>query len=149
MSGTVGGPLSTTTTINGYTKTVLRFDGESTLLGAPLTGPASGSVFLVFNNAGGGSNERVVFGWEEHQTTYNGVSVVPANVDSQAYVSFRQQPENAADCWLPMPGVGSTWEIWGFTWGPSGTNVYRKIGDGPGSGLSALPTRLARPSPPR
>jgi hypothetical protein len=38
----------------------------------------------------------------------------------------------AGDCWMGSPAVGSTFEIWGITWGASGTNVYRQIGNDPG-----------------
>jgi hypothetical protein len=63
-AGTAGGPLLTTVTINGNTKPVLRFDGTSTLLGAPENVPGAGSMFVVFNNAGAADGGRAAVGWE-------------------------------------------------------------------------------------
>ncbi|MCX6872522.1 MAG: hypothetical protein NTW21_01760, partial [Verrucomicrobia bacterium] len=120
------GPLYTTaTTSAGVTKPVIYFDGDFRRLQVTAGTPNQGSLFLVFNQTLNDAGDRRLLGWGDSQVGRNGVEVL-----SQANTGAAVRNNGAGnDVWSSgMGAVGSTFEIWGLTWGSTGSHLYRKIG---------------------
>ena len=131
VTGTTG-PLLTTTTINGFTKPVLRFDGTDDLLGATTTADSIGTVFLVFNSTDDTPAERRLIGWEDSSGGSKGVGIS----DNLGGAIIRNAGAAADILWTGAPGA--TFEIWALSWGAGGSNLYREVG-----GVTTLYTAAA------
>jgi hypothetical protein len=122
-----GGPVRTTASINGHTKTVLRFDGKS-LLQAPHRSPPGGSLFVVFKNAEKSAPGQRLVGWEDSDVGQHGLGLIcDPGGRIQAVLRNNGQTGDIADSRRP-----ADFEVVCVSWGPDGTTLQR---DGKAAGL--------------
>ncbi len=114
------GPLKASATINGHTKTVLRFDGHS-LLEAPSRAPPSGSLLVVYQNADKGNAGQRLVGWEDSDVGKNGFGLMPAP-DGRLHAVLRNNGQSGDIVNSSKP---AGFEIVSVTWGPSGATLHR------------------------
>jgi hypothetical protein len=115
-----GGPLKTNTTINGHTKTVLRFDGQA-LLEAPCRAPLTGSLLVVIHTAGTGSPGQRLVGWEDSDVGHHGVGLM-LDAGGRLHAILRNNGQ-VGD--LSDTRRTDGFEIICVTWGPGGTTLHR------------------------
>jgi hypothetical protein len=130
-----GGPLKTSATINGHTKTVLRFDGRA-LLEAPRRGPPNGSLFAVFQTASTASAGQRLVGWEDSSVGKHGLGLM-ADPDGRLHAILRNNGR-AGD--LVDARRRTSFEIVCVTWGPGGTTMHR---DGEAAGAQKGIARIS------
>ena len=113
-------PVQTAVTIEGHSKSVLRFDGRS-VLEVPLPVPPVGSLAIVFQSAADArSGERIV-GWEDADIGKHGLGLM-TDPSGRLHAILRKdgQSGDVAD------GKKHTgFEIVCLTWGPGGTIMRR------------------------
>ncbi len=118
-----GGPLKTSATIDGHTKTVLHFDGRS-LLEAPRRGPPNGSLFAVFQTASTAIAGQRLVGWEDSSVGKHGLGMM-VDPDGRLHAVLRNNGQ-AGD--LVDARRRTSFEIVCVTWGPGGTAMHRDGG---------------------
>ncbi len=113
-------PLRTTAKIDGHTKSVVRFDGQS-VLDAQRPVPPVGTLFVVFQTATTArSGERIV-GWEDADTGQHGLGLMTdPNGLLHAILRNSGQVGDIVDRTRP-----AGFETVGITWGPGGTTLRR------------------------
>ncbi|MFI5454565.1 MAG: DUF1553 domain-containing protein [Isosphaerales bacterium] len=133
-SGRGIGPKKTCAVINGHTKTVLRFDGQS-LLEAPRPVPPAGSLFVVFQAANTGRASQRLLGWEDSDVGKHGLSLMPdPGGPLRAILRNNGKPGDLVDA-----RPASAFEIVGVTWGPDGTTLHRNgVAAGSQKGIDAV-----------
>ncbi len=119
-SATDGGPVKTTATINGHTKTVLRFDGNA-LLEAPRRAPPVGSLFVVFQTAAKAGAGRRLVGWEDSAVGKHGLGLM-TDADGSWHAIVRNNGQDG-DLVDKHPTAG--FETVCITWGSTGTTLHR------------------------
>ena len=114
------GPVKTSTTINGRTRDVLRFDGRS-LLESQRRVPSVGSLFVVFQTAKTAASGQRLIGWEDSDVGQHGLSLMPESGGAvRAIVRNHGQAGDLVDA-RPVSGFESVC----VTWGPNGTTLHR------------------------
>jgi hypothetical protein len=127
------GPVKTTATIDGHTKTVLRFDGNA-LLEAPRRPPPAGSLFVVFQTAAKASPGRRLVGWEDSDVGKHGLGLL---TDPGGLQAILRNNGRAADVVDKHPAEG--FETVCITWGPEGSTLHRNgAAAGANNGIDGL-----------
>ncbi len=129
-----GGPVATTTMINGRARPVLRFDGHS-LLESPRAVPPAGSLFLVFRAADSAPSGHRLIGWEDSDVGKHGLGLILES-GGRWQAIFRNNGQSG-DLVDARPASG--FQVVGLTWGPDGT-TWRRNGVAAGSqkGIDAV-----------
>jgi len=128
------GPKKTNAAINGHTKTLLQFDGQS-LLEAPRRVPPAGSLFVVFQSANTARPGQRLLGWEDSDVGKHGLSLMPEpGGPLRAILRNNGQAGDLVDARRV-----SGFEIVCVTWGPDGTTLHRNgVAAGSHKGIDAL-----------
>jgi hypothetical protein len=128
------GPVKTSATVNGRTRSVLRFDGQS-LLELPRRVPASGSLFVVCRAASLGSPSQRLVGWEDSDGGRHGVGLMAESGGRlQAILRNNGQSGDLVDT-----RAGGGFELVSVTWGSHGTTLHRDgVAAGSSKGVEAV-----------
>jgi cytochrome c553 len=114
------GPVKAAVTINGRTKTVLRFDGQSLLaVAGPV--PPVGSLVIVFQTAPEVAAGARVVGWEDADTGRHGLGLMPSRT-GRLHAILRQNGKSGDVLDGSNP---AGFETVGISWGPGGTALRR------------------------
>src|SRR5262249_37601118 len=113
------GPVKAVATINGHTRTVLRFDGRA-LLEVPRRASSYGTLFVVFTTTSKAGPGQRLLGWEDADVGMHGLGLLvePAG---RLHVIVRNNGK-AGDVSDTRPNKG--FETVCVTWGPKGTALY-------------------------
>ncbi|HEV3439411.1 MAG TPA: DUF1549 domain-containing protein, partial [Gemmata sp.] len=113
-------PIKTTAKIDGHTKSVVRFDGQS-VLEAQRQVPPVGTLFIVFQTAATArSGERIV-GWEDADTGKHGLGLM-TDPSGRLHAILRKDGQSGDLVDTRKP---TEFETVSITWGPGGTMMRR------------------------
>jgi hypothetical protein len=113
-------PLKVETTINGQTKTVLRFNGQSVLETPGSTAP-EGGLFVVYRAAENGNTGNRLIGWEDSDVGKHGLGLMLA-ANGRLHVVMRNNG-NSGD--IVSDNKSSNFEIVSLNWGRDGAHLHR------------------------
>ena len=119
------GPVLTTAVVNGRSHPVLRFDGTNYLTALPRV-PATGTLFIVFSNAGPPEDRRVV-GWEDSLFGAHGIGIIPSFGSFGIYTVARN---NYAAGDIAGGTALSDVEVVTVSWGSDGVTLERRLANG-------------------
>jgi hypothetical protein len=129
-----GGPLKTSTTINGNAKIVLQFNGQSLLEVSGRT-PPIGSLLVIYRADEKSSAGQRLVGWEDANVGKHGLGLMPAH-DGRLHVVLRNNGQSG-DIVNATKAAG--FEILSVTWGPNGGTLHRNgMAAGTAKGIAAL-----------
>ncbi len=113
-------PVKTTVTIDGHTKTVLRFDGQS-VLEAPRTVPPVGSLAIVFQTAPTARSGERIIGWEDADIGKHGLGLM-TDAGGRLHAILRKDGQSGDLVSTTKP---TGFETVCITWGPGGAIMRR------------------------
>jgi uncharacterized protein DUF1553/uncharacterized protein DUF1549/concanavalin A-like lectin/glucanase superfamily protein len=133
-SSPTAGPLKVGIAINGNEKTVLRFNGQSSLE-APGSTPPAGSLFVVYRTADNGNAGNRLIGWEDSDVGKHGLGLMLA-ADGRLHAVLRKNGQSGD---IVSEDKATGFEIVGLSWGPDGTALYRNgTSSGKQHGITSL-----------
>ncbi len=128
-----GGPIKAEADVKGQIRTVLRFDGQS-LLAAPRSTPATGSLFVVYRTAENGSANQRLVGWEDSDVGQHGLGLSP--VPRGGLTAILRNKGASGD--VVDPAAANGFEIVCVTWGADGTALHRNGTSRTAKGIAAV-----------
>jgi hypothetical protein len=115
-------PAPVTTFTHERRSPVLRFSGAE-MLEAPVSVPATGSLFVVFRpNPAGTSGQRLV-GWEDAALGQHGLGIMTDGAGS-VHAILRRNGANG-DVVLPASSGTQSFQVLSISWGTDGVAVHR------------------------
>ena len=127
------GPTRVDAMIDGLTKSVLRFDGQS-LMEVPRRAPPTGSLFVVFRTSETGSGGQRLVGWEDSDVGKHGLGLM---VDPTGPLRAILR-DNGRSGDLVDSRRAEGFEIACVTWGAGGTALYRNGATVAGKGIESV-----------
>ena len=116
------GPLKTNITVDGKSRSVLRFSGKE-LLELPQTVPPAGSLLVVFRVADPTASGQRLIGWEDSSGGRHGLGLMPTP-GGGLHAILRKDGANG-DIVAP-PQTNAFFEIVSLTWGSHGATLHRQ-----------------------
>jgi hypothetical protein len=128
------GPLNTHVSINGHSRSVLKFDGQS-LLAFPRPVPRAGSLFVVFRASDTARSGHRLLGWEDSDTGKHGLGLMLEG-GGRLHAILRNDGRSG-DLFDARPNAG--FELVCLTWGSQGVKLHRNgAAAGAGEGIDAV-----------
>ncbi len=123
-------PLLASAMVHGYTRPVVRFQGQE-LLQAPRSVPPIGSLFVVFRPSEANVSGQRLVGWEDSSVGQHGVGLI-ADPTGGVHTVLRRNGANG-DVVAPAAETPD-FQLLSLTWGPAGVTLHRN-----GEALGANP----------
>ncbi len=114
------GPALITSSDNGQSRPVLRFDGQQ-LLQSPRGVPSCGSLFVVFRPAQNAPAGQRLIGWEDSSIGQHGLGLMLDSPGSLRAIVRRSGASGDVATELPR---STDFQVVSITWGPVGVTVH-------------------------